>query len=134
MRSIHVVAGILQDDDGRVLLAERIGDSPFAGLWEFPGGKVNDGESPAAALKRELCEELGIAIASFEHLMNVQHEYNDRSVTLEFYVVNGWSGEPDGLDGQRLRWAYAAALHADELLPADAPVLAALQSPVVSRC
>jgi 8-oxo-dGTP diphosphatase len=134
MTRIHVVAGILRDDEGRILLGERIGDSPFAGLWEFPGGKVGDGESGVAALKRELAEELGIRAGSLRHLMNIEHDYEDRQVALEFYVVVEWTGIPEGLDGQQLRWEHAAALDATELLPADGPVLAALQTMTSSRC
>ncbi len=133
MNRIHVVAGILQDGEGRILLAERIGDSPLAGLWEFPGGKVTADELPGTALQRELKEELGIDISSFEHLMNVQHDYQDRRVALEFYVVNDWSGVPAGLDGQKLRWEHTTAIRPEDLLPADAPVLAALQR-LASRC
>lgn len=134
MPRIHVVAGILRDDEGRILLGERVGDSPFAGLWEFPGGKVGDGETSVAALKRELAEELGIRVNSLQHLLDVEHDYDDRLVALEFYDVLEWTGIPAGLDGQRLRWEHAAALDAAELLPADVPVVAVLQATSTSKC
>jgi 8-oxo-dGTP diphosphatase len=133
MKCIHVVAGILFDDEGRILLAERVGDPPFAGLWEFPGGKVLDGEPSGTALMRELREELGIDVGSFEHLASVRHDYDDRCVSLDFYIVTDWSGEPKGLDDQQLRWEFATALQAEELLPADAPVLAMLQPRTANR-
>ncbi len=128
MQRLSVVAGILcRSHDDHILLTERIGDSPFAGLWEFPGGKIDPDESADAALVRELREELGIEISGWSHFMSLDHEYADRSVSLTFYLVEDWSGTPDGLDGQALRWVARHALRAEELLPADAPVVRALR-------
>ena len=124
---LHVAAGILIDESGRVLLTERIGDSPFAGLWEFPGGKIHDDETPLAAVKRELHEELDIEVGDCEHFMQLMHEYADRSVALEFFKVLSWQREPRGCDGQALQWRHPADIGIQELLPADAPVLLALQ-------
>lgn len=129
---LNVVAGILRDPAGRILITERIGDSPFAGLWEFPGGKIRNGETPAAALVRELEEELGIATGSSEPFMMLTHDYADRSVALEFLLVTSWRGEPRGLEGQAIAWRLPASISAEELLPADAPVLGALQRLVAS--
>ncbi|MGI9222595.1 MAG: 8-oxo-dGTP diphosphatase MutT [Woeseiaceae bacterium] len=125
--AIHVAAGILQNDAGEVLLAERLGDGPFRGLWEFPGGKVNDGESAQAALQRELREELGIDVTTSKFFLRLTHQYDDRTVDLEFFKVSKWRGEPAGLEGQQLRWAAVADMNAAELLPADAPLLDALR-------
>ncbi len=127
MTRIRVVAGILRDNDGRVLIAERLGDHAFAGLWEFPGGKIKDGEEPLSALKRELGEELGISILEQTLLMRLDHNYADRSVSIDFYLINEWSNTPEGRDGQALRWASPAALEEDCLLPADGPVIRALR-------
>lgn len=124
---IHVVAGILLDGP-RVLLSERIGDSPFAGLWEFPGGKIDTGESAENALVRELEEELGIRALSWQAFMSLDHRYVDRHVQLQFFLVSAWSGVPRGLDGQKIRWASVASLDDRTLLPADAPVVEALKS------
>lgn len=124
---LQVVAGILRDAAGRILITERTGDSPFAGLWEFPGGKKRAGESPSAALGRELDEELGIELLHCEPFMQLSHDYADRSVALEFLLVTAWSGEPSGREGQAIAWREPAAIGAGELLPADAPVLGALQ-------
>lgn len=126
-RRLDVVAGILRDGAGRILITERIGDSPFAGLWEFPGGKIRADESAAAALVRELHEELGIEVRAAVPLMQLNHDYADRRVALEFFTVDEWAGEPRGLDGQKLRWCEVRELDAAELLPADAPVVAALR-------
>ena len=121
-----MAAGILVDGAGRVLIAERLGDGPFHGLWEFPGGKIGQHEAAADALLRELDEELGVRATEFEHFMNLCHEYPDRRVTIDFYLVTGWQEEPAGLDGQKLEWVAVEHLEGARLLPADAPVVEAL--------
>ncbi len=126
LNHFHVAAGILHDDGGRVLITERLCDGPFDGLWEFPGGKIGGDESPGAALKRELAEELGIEVTDLRPFMELHHEYPDRVVDLEFFLVSGWNGEPAGLEGQGLRWVSIDELDEAELLPADAPVVEAL--------
>jgi len=123
MKHFHVAAGILRDSAGRILITERRCDGPFDGLWEFPGGKVDAGESPAEALHRELAEELGIKITASQPYMELHHEYPDRSVDLEFFLVTGWQGEPRGLESQVLRWVLPSELNPAEVLPADEPVL-----------
>ena len=130
MAHFHVAAAILQDSSGRVLITERLCDGPFDGLWEFPGGKIATGETARDALRRELLEELGIHIGVSRPFMDLRHEYPDRTVELEFFIVDAWHGEPRGLEGQRIRWIAAADLRTDELLPADAPVIES-NAPVV---
>ena len=125
---LKVAAGILVDDAGRTLVAERVGGGPFHGLWEFPGGKIDMHESSAEALRRELEEELGIRVTRCEHFMDLYHEYPDRRVTIDFFVVKAWQGEPGGLEGQRLEWVDQSGLEAADLLPADAPVIEALRA------
>ncbi|MEQ9561352.1 MAG: 8-oxo-dGTP diphosphatase MutT [Woeseiaceae bacterium] len=125
--TVRVVAGILENATGQVLLTERLGDSAFAGLWEFPGGKISDGETSESALRRELMEELGIDINKFEYFTRVDHSYADRCVSIEFFIVSGWSSEPRGLEGQGFRWSGLDGLDPAELLPADAPVVSALR-------
>lgn len=127
MNNFDVAAGILCDSQGRILIAERLNDGPFHGLWEFPGGKIAPGETAQEALSRELMEELGIEAKVLSSFMNLQHEYNDRIVTIEFFIVNEWNNDPIGLEGQGLRWVSTELLDSGELLPADAPVLKALQ-------
>ena len=122
-----VAAGILCDPEGRVLIAERLGGGPFHGLWEFPGGKISAGETSAEALSRELAEELGIEVTTCASFMNLRHEYDDRIVTIEFFIVSDWNSEPVGREGQALRWVSRESLDAQELLPADMPVVEALQ-------
>ncbi len=127
MNHFDVAAGILCDSSGRVLIAERLGDGPFHGLWEFPGGKIMPGESPLQALSRELAEELGIEVNAARSFMDLRHEYDDRIVTIEFFIVDQWSRDPEGQEGQALRWVKKAQLGAAKLLPADEAVVAALQ-------
>lgn len=127
MKHFHVAAGILQDEEGRVLISERICDGPFDGLWEFPGGKISANESAAEALYRELAEELGVIVLDSRAFMDLHHEYPDRIVDLEFFLITGWRGEPAGLEGQGIRWLSPDELDPAELLPADAPVVDALQ-------
>lgn len=122
-----VAAGILCDESGRILISERLGDGPFHGLWEFPGGKIVAGETAPEALSRELAEELGIEVTACSSFMNLRHEYHDRVVAIEFFLVSEWNSDPVGREGQELRWVPTEQLDADELLPADMPVVAALQ-------
>ena len=127
MNQLHVAAGILRDSSGRILITERLCDGPFDGLWEFPGGKIADGETSIQALIRELAEELGIKVVTSQLFMELHHEYPDRIVDIEFFLVTSWSGTPAGLEGQGLRWVLPSDLNPDILLPADVPVMKALQ-------
>ncbi len=127
MNHFDVAAGILCDSEGRVLITERLGDGPFHGLWEFPGGKIAADETAVQALSRELSEELGIEVIACRSFMNLRHEYDDCTVTIEFFIVNDWNSTPVGRDGQELRWVQRDELDAQELLPADVSIVAALQ-------
>ena len=127
MRRLQVAAGILLDALGRVLIADRVGGGRFEGMWEFPGGKIGDGESPEQALARELAEELGIEMGAVERFMHLEHDYPDRSVSIHFFLVSGWKNDPAGLEGQALCWVSPASLGDHDLLPADVPVIEALQ-------
>jgi len=129
---ICVVAGALFDGgasarDRRVLIAERPAGRHMAGRWEFPGGKVAAGESESAALVRELREELGVAVTGCRPFMRLSHEYDDRVVELSLWIVDVFSGEPSGLDGQALKWVAVEALGEEDILEADAPFVEALQ-------
>jgi len=128
MKHFNVAAGILCDDAGRVLIAERLCDGPFNGLWEFPGGKIAAGETASDALLRELAEELGIEVTAYSTFMNLRHEYDDRIVTIEFFMVRDWNSEPVGREGQALRWVAKGELDSSELLPADVPVVEAIKT------
>jgi 8-oxo-dGTP diphosphatase len=125
---VRVVAAALFDSDGRVLIAERPAGKHMAGRWEFPGGKVASGESDAAALTRELEEELGVQVLESRHFMTLHHDYADRSVELSMWIVESFSGEARSLDGQRLKWVDPARLLDEDILEADRPFIEALQS------
>ena len=127
MNHFNVAAGILCDAAGRILIAERLGGGVFNGLWEFPGGKIGADETSLEALSRELAEELGIEVTACASFMNLRHEYHDRIVTIEFFIVSEWNSDPVGREGQALRWVPRESLDAEELLPADVPVVEALQ-------
>ena len=127
MLHFEVAAGILCDSRGRVLIAERLGDGPFHGLWEFPGGKIGPDETAPQALSRELAEELGIEVRVCAPFMNLRHEYADRTVAIEFFIVSDWRCEPVGREGQGLQWVPKDQLDTALLLPADAPVVEALK-------
>jgi 8-oxo-dGTP diphosphatase len=129
---ICVVAGALFDGDAsardrRVLIAERPAGKHMAGRWEFPGGKVAPGESESAALVRELREELGVTVTDCRPFMRLSHEYDDRVVELSLWVVDSFSGEAAGLDGQALKWVPVGRLGEEDILEADAPFVKALQ-------
>jgi 8-oxo-dGTP diphosphatase len=127
---IEVVAGALFDASGRVLIAQRPEGKALAGRWEFPGGKLHAGEQPYDALVRELREELGVEVADARRLLRYAHAYPERVVWLDLWIVAQWSGEPQGLDGQALRWVAPERLHEEDILEADAPMVAALAAGV----
>jgi 8-oxo-dGTP diphosphatase len=123
---IAVAAGILRDSRGRILIAQRPMGGHVGGFWEFPGGKLDPGETPAQGLQRELQEELGVAVEAAVPFMAYRHEYPGRVVELHVFLVERYSGEPRGVLGQPLRWVSVAELPAADLLPADLPIAAAL--------
>ena len=128
MKQLHVVAGVIRDARGRVLLARRTEGRDLAGLWEFPGGKVEPGESADAALVRELREELGIEARAGDALIRVPQQYPDKRLVLDVRHVE-FRGVPKGLDGQALVWAPLHRLASYPMPPADRPVVAALLRP-----
>jgi 8-oxo-dGTP diphosphatase len=123
----RVSAGILRDAAGRVLIAQRPPGKHMAGWWEFPGGKLVEGESGVQALARELAEELGVRIGPCHRLVELRHDYADRTIMLDVYIVANYAGEPQGREGQALKWVAPSALSAEPLLPADRPIVEALQ-------
>ena len=123
---LRVVAAALFDARGNVLIAQRPEGTHMAGWWEFPGGTVTDGESDADALVRELREELGVETRARSLIATMSHEYPDRIVDLVLWQASILSGEPRGLDGQRLQWVSCQSLGSVGLLPADLPLIPAL--------
>jgi len=123
-----VAACALVDADGRVLIAQRPEGKPLAGLWEFPGGKVEPGETPEATLVRELREELGIDTRSacLAPLTFASHAYDSFHLLMPLYVCRTWDGIVRPLEGQGLKWLRPRDLHGLDMPPADAPLIAPL--------
>lgn len=130
-RIVRVAAAILHRGDGKVLLAQRLPGTPYSGYWEFPGGKLEPGESARDALLRELEEELGIVVTRAAPWLTQRYDYPHAHVELEFFRVFEWQGEPHGRDGQAIAWQRPTAIEVAPLLPANAPVLRALALPAV---
>lgn len=126
--AIRVAAGVLVDPGGRVLIAQRPPDKHAGGAWEFPGGKLRAGETPRAALERELREEIGIRVTRASDLVEYTHGYPDRDVTLVVFLVSAWEGEPHSREDQPLRWLAVDDLLDHGLLRADRPIVTALQA------
>ena len=129
VRTLLVAAAALVDDDNRVLIAQRPPGRTMAGLWEFPGGKVNDGETPEAALARELQEELGIDIATacLAPFTFASHRYPDFHLLMPLYLCRRWRGTPRPCEGQSLAWVRPVRLVDYEMPPADLPLIAMLR-------
>ena len=126
MTPVHVAVGVILDDNRRILLTRRADDSHQGGLWEFPGGKVEAGESLTTALHRELQEELGITPGKTEPLLEIHHDYADKSVLLDVHLVWDFAGEPQGLEGQPMAWVEAADLSRYEFPAANLPIVEAV--------
>jgi 8-oxo-dGTP diphosphatase len=126
---IEVVAGILRDAAGRVLVAQRLPGTHLAGRWEFPGGKIEAGESAGAALRRELHEELGVDIGAIEPLIRVPWSYAEKSIVLHAFVVHDFDGTPRGRQQQALQWIDPADSDRVSMPAADLPIIMALRLP-----
>ena len=124
------MASALVDADGRVLLAQRPEGKSLAGLWEFPGGKVEPGETPEAALIRELHEELGIDThaSCLAPLTFASHSYDDFHLLMPLFICRRWKGIAQPREGQRLAWVRSQDLRSYEMPPADVPLIPIIQS------
>lgn len=124
---VHVVVGVLRDAQQRVLMAQRRPGKHLAGMWEFPGGKVEPGEQRFAALRRELYEELGVTVIAAQPLISVRHHYPDNSVWLDVWEVTQFSGTPYSREAQPLQWLKIENLSGLDLPQADIPIVTALR-------
>ena len=120
---IHVAVGVLIDTKDCVLLTRRLKGTHLAGYWEFPGGKVEAGESVQTALARELQEELGTKIGKTVPLMTVSHDYGNKQVLLDVHQIKDWDGEPHGAEGQPLAWVDAGSLNEFQVPEANAEIM-----------
>lgn len=126
-----VVAAALIDKDGRVLMTQRPQGKWLEGKWEFPGGKIEGGEVPEFALMRELREELGIETrpTCFSPIGFASHTYHDRHlhVLMPLYATRFWSGAPQGLEGQGLKWLHPSEMYGIDVIDADLPLISVLE-------
>jgi 8-oxo-dGTP diphosphatase len=129
MKTVLVVAAALVDSDGRVLIAQRPDGKSLAGQWEFPGGKVEDGETPENALIRELEEELGITVkqACLAPFVFASHTYETFHLLMPLYLIRRWEGEPEACEHKALKWVRPNDMRNYEMPPADLPLVAWLQ-------
>ncbi|CCP04138.1 7,8-dihydro-8-oxoguanine-triphosphatase [Erwinia amylovora Ea644] len=128
MKHLHVAVGIIRNSQRQIFLAQRSASAYMGNMWEFPGGKIEAGETPEQALKRELMEETGIGVLHAEPYDIVDHTYRDLHVTLHFFIVDRWHGEPYGREGQPQRWVAQSQLNAADFPPANAEIVVRLKA------
>lgn len=129
IHTLHVAVGVIKNAAGEVLISRRSDSVHQGGLWEFPGGKVERGESVLQALRRELREELNIGVDMATPLIQVNHDYGDRNVLLDVWMVDAFSGPVRALEGQPLRWTQPAQLDAGAFPAANKPIISAARLP-----
>ncbi|MDC9588105.1 8-oxo-dGTP diphosphatase MutT [Xenorhabdus sp. XENO-10] len=120
---LHIAAGIIKNSNDEIFITQRSADSHMGGFWEFPGGKLEQGETSEQALIRELKEEVGITVTHCELIDTITHDFPDRSIILDFFLVDEWKDEPFGKEGQPSRWVLQSELIADEFPPANRSVV-----------
>ncbi len=128
-RVVHVAVGVILSENGSILIAKRPDKTHQGGLWEFPGGKVEQNESLFDALKRELSEELAIEVHATEPLIKIRHDYGDKIVLLDVHKVTGFTGIAKGNEGQPIIWVAPADLHQYEFPAANRPIVTAINLP-----
>lgn len=124
---VNVAVGVIKKNNA-IFICKRANEQHQGGLWEFPGGKVEAGESVFAALKRELSEEVGITIHSSSQLMVIEHDYGDKCVKLDIHVVSNFSGEAHGAEGQPSEWVAINQLSNYEFPAANAEIIEKIQA------
>ena len=127
--TVYVAVGVLLNDNHEVLIALRPAQSHQGGLWEFPGGKVEEGESVEDALIREFEEELGISVQACTALTQIRHEYSDKSVMLDVWRIEKYSGIPKGREGQAIEWRALSKLRAADFPKANERIIHVLNCP-----
>ncbi|MDX7986588.1 8-oxo-dGTP diphosphatase MutT [Xenorhabdus sp. 12] len=125
-KHLRIAAGVIRNSNNAIFITQRSADSHMGGFWEFPGGKLEQGENPEQALIRELKEEVGIEVTHSELLDTITHEFPDRNITLYFFLVDEWKNEPFGREGQPYRWVLQSELIADEFPPANRSIVSFL--------
>lgn len=128
-KSVLVAVGVIENAAGEIFVCRRGESQHQAFKWEFPGGKVEAGETVPQALARELEEEIGIRVTVCEPLMRIEHDYGDKQVTLDIRRVTAFTGEPHGREGQPSRWVPVSELHSYDFPAANSPIVEKLQNP-----
>lgn len=125
LKTVLVVAALLVDSDDRILIAQRPAGKPMAGLWEFPGGKVDEGETPEYALIRELNEELGImtGVDCLQPVVFASHSYDDFHLLMPVFACRTWKGTPRGMENQNIKWVKKSELSDYPMPAADIPLI-----------
>lgn len=128
MKRIEVAVGVVYNKSGHVLVGQRVVKDQYFGKWEFPGGKIEQGESPEQALKREFLEETGLELLNSKALMQLEHDYPDRQVRLYVHTSNAFNGAATELEGQTLKWVKIADLDKLDFLAGNTVILDKLKS------
>jgi 8-oxo-dGTP diphosphatase len=123
IKHVNIAAGIIRNSQRQIFITQRDASSHMAGFWEFPGGKIEVGETAVEALIRELGEETGIIARSPQPLQTLKHCFSDRILCLSFFLVENWQGEPYGKEGQPMRWVGQDQLVAEEFPPANKQII-----------
>ena len=126
---VLVAVGVIENAQGEIFICQRSAQQHLANKWEFPGGKVEVGETVAQALARELAEEVGIAVLACEPFMQIEHDYGDKRVSLVIRKVTAFTGEPRGLEGQPSRWIAVSELGQYDFPDANGPIVEKLTAP-----
>ncbi len=127
MKQIEVAVAVMLSEEQKVLTSWRQPHQHQGGLWEFPGGKREAEETMLEALKREVHEELGVRVEQAEPFVRIDHDYGDKQVSLDVWLVSRFSGEPSGKEGQPLRWQAVKDLQAEDFLAANLAIIEALK-------
>ena len=131
MKHLQVAVGIIRDAQQKIFLTQRSAKSHMANRWEFPGGKIEVDETPEQALRRELQEETGITVLNASTCGTASHKESDLQITLHFFLVEAWQGEPWGREGQPQRWVAQQELVAEEFPPANAELIGQLKAGLI---
>lgn len=123
MKKLQIAVGIIRNPEGDIFITQRAADAHMANKLEFPGGKIESDETPEQALIRELQEEVGITATTFSLFDKLEYQFPDRHITLWFFLVESWEGEPWGKEGQPGQWMMRQALDPEAFPPANEPVI-----------
>lgn len=128
MKNVEIAVGIIRSHDGKIFITQRGESSHLAGFWEFPGGKVEQNETPFQTLQREIAEEVDIRIHNAHFLKTIEYQYSDCFITIHTYLIEEWDGEPFVAEGQPSRWVDEEDLNADDFPDANRSIIEMLKN------